>query len=368
MSDPRPVLLVTNFAPGFRVGAFAALHEREGIEVALVGGAVRHGGGTGDATAALPFPAREVAQREVLTLAGSGRYRAVIAGMSGRVALPAAHRGARRARVPFVLWATMWAHPRTPPHVLSYLPTRHLYRDADAIATYGPHVSAYVRGKGARSPVVEAPQAVDTAFWTANADAPVRQSDYQAVFVGRLDGEKGLAVLTTAWRQSGLRASAAALVLVGEGRFRAPSFATSAVLSVGSRTREDVRDFYAGSDVVVVPSIPTRDFREPWGLVVNEAFHQCRPVIATHAVGAVAGGLVVHERNGLVVAPGDPDALAAALVRLHEDPALRERLGRQGHEDVAPYTQAAWAAGMSRALGAVGVARTDAPPRGVSLP
>ena len=61
---------------------------------------------------------------------------------------------------------------RAPPaHALSYLPLRHLYRHADAIATYGPHVSAYVRAKGARGPVFEAPQSVDDAFWSAPADA-----------------------------------------------------------------------------------------------------------------------------------------------------------------------------------------------------
>jgi glycosyltransferase involved in cell wall biosynthesis len=81
-------------------------------------------------------------------------------------------------------------------------------------------------------------------------------------------------------------------------------------------------------------------------------------VIATTAVGAVAGGLVHHERNGLVVAPGDAGALAAALVRLREDPALRERLGSNAREDVRPYTQAAWAAGMAQALHAAGASRS----------
>lgn len=355
MSDPRPVLFVTNHAPAFRVGAFAALHAREDVTFALVGGDVRHGGA---ASQKLPFAVLRPAQREVLRLAASGRFRAVVAGISGRVALPAAHRGARRAHVPFVLWATIWAHPRTAAHALSYLPLRHLYRDADAIATYGPHVSAYVRAKGARSPVVEAPQAVDARFWSAPADAPIRRAPYQAVFVGRLEGEKGPAELIRAWHASGLRAPAAALDMVGAGRLRAPSFAPSAVHAVGAQPPEQVRNFYAGSDVVVVPSIPTRDFLEPWGLVVNEAFHQGRPVIATHAVGAVAGGLVVHERNGLVVAPADTDALAAALRRLHDDPRLRERLGAQARADVAAYTQDAWAAGMARALAQVGVSRS----------
>ena len=355
MSAARPVLVVTNHAPGFRVGAFAALHAREDAVFALVGGDVRHGGGgTGDD--ALPFPVRRVDQRAVLGLAASGAFRAVVAGMSGKVALPAAYLGARRAGVPFVLWATIWAHPRTAAHALSYAPMRHLYRHADAIATYGPHVSAYVRSKGARGPVFEAPQAVDAAFWSAQAVQPNRQAAYQVLFVGRMHGEKGPAVLLSAWRASGLRAPAHTLVLVGGGRFRAPSSATG-VMSAGPRSPEQVRNFYAGSDVLVVPSVPTRDFLEPWGLVVNEAFHQGLPVIATTAVGAVAGGLVHHERNGLVVPPGDAAALAGALRRLEADPPLRARLGAAAREDVRPYTQQAWAAGVSRALAAVGAAR-----------
>src|SRR3954452_15570100 len=117
-----------------------------------------------------------------------------------------------------------------------------------------------------------------------------------------------------------------------------------------------MRNLYAGSDVVVLPSVPTRDFLEPWGLVANEAFHQGKPVIATTAVGAVAGGLVRHERNGLVVPPGDVDALAGALRRLRDAPALRERHGAAAREDVRPYTQDAWADGMTRALAAAGAA------------
>ena len=179
----KPVLFVTNHAPPFRQGAFKALHEREHIVFALIGGDVRHGGGAGGGE--LPFPVVRPPQRGVLRLAASGRYRAVVAGLSGRVALPAAWLGARCAKVPFVLWATIWAHPRTPAHALSYLPLRALYRNADAIATYGPHVSAYVRAKGARGAVVEAPQSVDDAFWAARAE-PERRAPFQALFAGRL--------------------------------------------------------------------------------------------------------------------------------------------------------------------------------------
>ena len=349
--DPRPVLFVTNHAPDFRIGAFAALHARQGVVFALIGGDVRHGGALAD-DAALPFPVVRPPERGVLRLAASGRFRAVVAGLSGRVALPAAYVGARRAGVPFVLWATIWRHPRTAAHALSYLPLRHLYRHADAIATYGPHVSAYVRGKGARGPVVEAPQSVDDAFWGATAQ-PRRLAAFQALFAGRLEGEKGLATLLEAWNAAGLPADRA-LVLAGDGPYRAQAAARGAH-APGALPAMQLRDFYAGSDVLVVPSIPTRDFLEPWGLVVNEAFDQGVPVIATTAVGAAAGGLVAHERTGLVVPPGDAAALAAALERVAADPALRARLGAAGREAVAArHSHAAWAAGMTRALAAAG--------------
>ncbi|MBE2317390.1 glycosyltransferase family 4 protein [Solirubrobacter sp. CPCC 204708] len=320
----KPVLFVTNHAPPFRVGAFQTLHERENVHFALIGGGVRHGGG-GTQTA-LPFPTLHPPQRAVARLAASGRYRAVIAGLSGRTALPAAYAGARAGRVPFVLWATIWAHPRTPAHALSYLPLRHIYRNADAIATYGPHVSAYVRTKLPKGPVFEAPQAVDTAFWEAPAE-PDRRGDFQLLFAGRPAPEKGFEILQQA-------ADVGTLVVAHD------------------RSPEQLRNLYAGSDVLVVPSLPTRDFLEPWGLVVNEAFHQGVPVIATDAVGAAAGGLVRHEQTGLVVPAGDVRALRAAIHRLKDDAALRRTLGENAKHEVAAYTYDAWAQGMSRALAA----------------
>jgi glycosyltransferase involved in cell wall biosynthesis len=247
--------------------------------------------------------------------------------------------------VPFVLWATIWRHPRTPAHALSYLPLRHIYRHADAIATYGPHVSAYVRGKHPSGGVFEAPQAVDADFWSAPAD-PERHGDFQILFAGRLEAEKGVGVLARAAAGNGT------LVLAGEGPLHPPG-----AIVLGKREAVDLRNLYAGSDVVVLPSIPTRDFLEPWGLVVNEAFHQGVPVIATDAVGAAAGGLVQHERTGLVVKAGDSATLGAALDRLRTDPGLRARLGEAGRAAVAKHTYAAWAEGMSRALAAAGAHR-----------
>jgi glycosyltransferase involved in cell wall biosynthesis len=347
----KPVLFVTNYVPPARVGAFAALAELMPVHFALFGGRARHGG-LGRDPGKLPFPVRHVTQRQAGALAASGEYRAVVAGTVGRTALPAAYLGARRARVPFVLWATLWAQPGGPAGLAGYPLVRWIYSHADAVATYGPHVSDYVRARGARR-VHEAPQAVDATFWGAPVDAATaqahRRAPWQALFVGRLEREKGVETLLDAWQMAGFPASDAALVLAGDGPVR-PRSTVPGTWFEGDRDAAEVRNFYAASHVVVVPSLPTRTFREPWGMVVNEAMHQGLPVIATDAVGAAAGGLVRDGRNGLVVAAGDPDALAGALRRLHDDPATRERMGAAARTDVAAYTHEAWADGMARAL------------------
>jgi glycosyltransferase involved in cell wall biosynthesis len=92
-------------------------------------------------------------------------------------------------------------------------------------------------------------------------------------------------------------------------------------------------------------------------LVVNEAMHQGTPVIASDAVGAVAGGLVRDGRNGLVVPAGDAPALATRIRALAANAELRDRLGEAARSDVQAFSEAAWVRGMQRALQAVGAAR-----------
>jgi glycosyltransferase involved in cell wall biosynthesis len=359
----KPLLFVTGHAPAYRVGALAVLHEREQIEVALFGGRSRHGGGGFEGE--LPFPHRHVRQIELARLAASGRYRAVVCPTGGRIAPLTTWAGARRGRVPLILWASLWSHPRSPAHALSYQALRRLYRSADAVVTYGPHVSAYVSARGARN-VHVAPQSVDNAFWSSPEVSPPSdprwpaEADTRFLFVGRPDIEKGVSVLIDAWRSAS--APESALVLAGidsaaaiaDGHNSAPG---SPIVCLGHLGPKQLRDVYAACEVLVVPSIATRTFREPWGLVVNEAMNRGLAVIATDAVGAAAGGLVRDEVNGLIVPSADPVALGAAIAALAGDAPLRARLGATGARDVRAYSHEAWAEGFSRALASLGVAR-----------
>ena len=327
----KPVALLTGEVSPYRREPFRLLDEAEGVEV-------------------IAFD--EIGEREAVKRIASGRYRAVIAGLGGRIALPASYGVARRQRIPFVLWTGLWAHPRTPAHALSWLPTRHLYRNADAVVTYGPHVTRYVERYRSRGNVFEAPQAVSRELFGTIHQHP-EHDGFRLLFVGRLEREKGVEVLLEAWRRAGLT-DAARLVMVGAGKLQPGG---PGVELRGRVDREALPAVYAAADALVLPSIRTATFLEPWGLVVNEAMHQGTPVIASDAVGAAAGGLVQDGRNGLIAPAGDAQALATRIRTLALNPELREQLGSQARKDVEPYSEAAWAEGMRRALHAVGAGR-----------
>jgi glycosyltransferase involved in cell wall biosynthesis len=358
----KPVLFVTGHAPAYRVGALARLHEREDIVVALFGGRAKHGGEVFEGV--MPFPQLHAEPTDIRRLAASRDFRAVVCPTGGRAAPAAAWAGARRARVPLILWASLWAHPRTLAHAFTYLPLRRLYRSADAVVTYGEHVSAYVRARGARN-VHVAPQSVDNDFWRAADDGAARQLPWPAdattryLFVGRDAPEKGLEVLLDAWPASGLARDGAALAVVAADRPQRAAGAEHAqrISRAGRASAVELRRIYAAADVVVVPSIRTRTFREPWGLVVNEAMNCRAAVIASDAVGAAAGGLVRDGVTGIVVPARDSRRLARAMRTLADDLELRSRCAHAGSEAVLAYSHDAWARGFSEAFSSVGRSR-----------
>lgn len=352
----KPVLFVTNHVPPDRAGAFAALAERVPLRLVLFGGPSLH---ATEGLDTLEVRHERVAERDVRALAASHEHSFVVAGTVGRRALPGAYAGARHSRTPFVLWSALWHQPRSPAHLAGAPLLRRIHATAHAVVAYGPHVSAFARRLGARR-VHVAPQAVDGGFWEAGDVRPDRREPFQALFAGRAAAGKGVDVLLAAWVQAGLGNAALVLAGVDAGRARAadghgihPAGALApeqGIHAAGALAPEQVRNLMGGSDVVVIPSTRTATFREPWGLVANEAMHRALPVIASTEVGAAAGGLVRHGRNGLIVPAGNAGALAGALGELAADAPLRARLGAAARRDVQPFTHDAWAAGLAQAL------------------
>jgi glycosyltransferase involved in cell wall biosynthesis len=340
-ADPRPIALVTNMVPDYRREPFRLLDEAEDIEV---------------------ITWQEAGQRATLRSLARGDHRAIIAGLGGRVALPGAFAIAHRKRIPFILWASLWAHPATLAHRASEPATNALYRRADAVVTYGPHVTRHVaEQRGSADTIFEAPQSVDTPHFGREVTQPERDEararagaadvPFLVLFVGRLVAEKGVELLADAFEHASIDG---ALAFAGTGPLE-PSSGTV----LGQQPKDALPALYAAADVLVLPSLRTATFTEPWGLVVNEAMLQGTPVITSDAVGAAAGGLVQDGRNGLVVPQGDSAALTRAIEQIATDHRLRHTFGQNARSDVAPYTAQAWTTGMRSAINAVGAGRKD---------
>ncbi len=117
---------------------------------------------------------------------------------------------------------------------------------------------------------------------------------------------------------------------------------------VGEVEDEELPQIYANADIFAMTSIQSGISIEGFGLVYLEAAACGLPVIA-HRTGGVAEA-VRHEQSGLVIEPGDTEALTAALARLIESPQLREEMAKAGQARAAELS---WRANVDAHLGAV---------------
>ena len=151
------------------------------------------------------------------------------------------------------------------------------------------------------------------------------------LFVGRLTAIKGLRVLIDALERARAVNPAIDLTLIGDGEDRAwveaEATRLGGVTSLGFRSQSEVAAALADHDALVLPS-----FAEGVPVVLMEAMASGRPVIATR-VGGVSE-LVEDNASGLLVAPGDAQALSHAILRLATDAGLRMRMGVAGRATV----------------------------------
>jgi glycogen(starch) synthase len=155
--------------------------------------------------------------------------------------------------------------------------------------------------------------------------------------VGRVDPRKGL---DTAIRALALLPPQATLDVVGRGDegHLADLQNLAAELGVADRVRwstaprDQLKAVYAAADVFVFPVT----WDEPFGLVPLEAMACGTAVVATGTGGS--GEFLIDGWNSLRFGVEDPTALAQAIVRLAEDPALRNRLTEAGRRTAAELT------------------------------
>ena len=176
-----------------------------------------------------------------------------------------------------------------------------------------------------------------------------REEDYVVVFAGQLRPHKDPMAVVEAVagvRRKGVPIKAC---IAGEGPLRAELLQAVAKLELGSMVavpgfHEDPLTLIAAADVMVCPSL-----EEPFPRVGLEAMALGKAVVAT-TVGGIPEQVVQGE-TGILVPPGDRDALTSALISLSLDATMREQMGRAGAERHAMhFTESAYAAGVEAVM------------------
>jgi len=181
--------------------------------------------------------------------------------------------------------------------------------------------------------LIVGPNAVTPNSGSTPGESPLSDEWREEPLVGvvaQLKPEKGLRTFLEAAAQASQLLPDVRFVVVGDGPLRGQLEALAQRAGVDRRVRflgfrSDARALVELLDVLVVPSLS-----EGTPLVVLEAMAAGIPVVAS-AVGGIPDQ-IRHEKEGLLVPPGDSAALADALIGLLRDPARARDLGEAGHQ------------------------------------
>nr|MDA8321411.1 glycosyltransferase [Actinomycetota bacterium] len=219
-------------------------------------------------------------------------------------------------------------------------------RRADVLLCVAPDLAARMRRLSARTvaqAVVAAPAgpAPGNAASDTGTPAPAPEAGQAApvvLAVGRLAPQKGFDSLLAAAVRWQDRRPRPVLMIAGAGPLAGELAGQAARLGVTARflgQRDDVPALLAAADVFVLPS---RWEGQP--MILHEALRAGRPIVAT-AVGGVPG--MTGADAALLVPPDHPAALADAVTRILDDPALADRLSRAATARAAELPDAAGA-------------------------
>lgn len=202
----------------------------------------------------------------------------------------------------------------------------------DLVISVSARLAATLPAKGIDAPIETLSNPVEfPAVAPASASPGPPRNGFVALFAGRLNPEKNVALLLQAFALFAPRTPECRLWIAGIGSQRSALEALAARLGVAARVeflghlrREDLALRYRDCDAFVLPSLV-----ETQGLVAMEAMRFAKPVVVADSVIS-APELVAEGVNGYIFDHRDPQALADRLQDLAASPALRASMGRAG--------------------------------------
>jgi L-malate glycosyltransferase len=184
-----------------------------------------------------------------------------------------------------------------------------------------------------RSRIHVIPHGIDTELfsprqgWVSLETMRAEQQKPSILFLANVLKRKGIFTLIEAFRVVANECTDCTLRVAGAGSDLAEVKQRAAALGcadrvefLGHQERSDAPELYRNCSVYCLPS-----FGEPYGTTVVEAMGCARSLVVTDC-GALPH--LVHERGGLRVPAGNPEALAQALIHLLRHPDERVKMGR----------------------------------------
>jgi len=214
--------------------------------------------------------------------------------------------------------------------LLDYGLSVRLLRRADHVQAVSPQVAKDVERLGVDPKrITLLPTIIQTHLFEPGPDTPERYGARRLLFAGRLAKQKDLPTLLRSVRLLADAGRDFRLTIVGSGPERRRLLTLTRTLRIEARVnfiphmpREQLSELYQQSSIFVLPSV-----HEALGKVIVEAGLCGLPIVAA-AVGDIPWHVTDGE-NGLLVPPRDPKALARAIARLLDDPALARTLGQE---------------------------------------
>ncbi|MFL6733709.1 MAG: glycosyltransferase family 4 protein [Sphingomicrobium sp.] len=208
---------------------------------------------------------------------------------------------------------------------------RRLYGRCDAIVAPAESTAAVLRAQRMNRNIAIWSRGIDRAQFnpdrrdmTWRHELGIADDELAVAFLGRIVMEKGLDVFAGALNALKERGVRHRVVVIGDGPAR-PWFAQQLpdAIFVGQQVGTELARALASTDLLFNPSIT-----ETFGNVTLEAMACALPVIAVVATGTT--NLVRDGESGMLIEPGDTEAMADALELYARDPELRREHGQAG--------------------------------------
>lgn len=359
------ILFITNFCPHYHVKPFEELSKRFNIDYIFFskGENYHNGKNTADNlqfkhSFLLPGISRPIQWYKIIK---DGHYDVIVKCVTGGYLTIYTFILSKLFGSRFIFWSNIWHYGNNFRSLIARFIHFFLYKHSDAIVTYGEHIDAFIiKNITDINPlrIFHSYNVVDNSLFEkkiSKKEIEELKAKYDIkgkrilLFVGRITKEKGFNYLLDAYKNLEQKYCNISLLIIGDDLNKLNENIKS-IINIGRVENSELYKYYLLADIFILPSITSKKWKEPWGLVVNEAMNCGCAIIATDAVGATGGGLLKDKITGYVVREQDSNALENAIEKLLSNEELLKEIQIRNEKIIKIFDEKLFAKGFQEAF------------------